>query len=115
MTQDDRDGNGKSCDHSDFTVNLDGSPSPGPGSGNFVSPPQAGTVSFFGNDNASFTISTILGGCSGFTAGTLTLTEILLPPGPFTLDATLNIGGTINVPSNARGSGTCEYTLIANY
>lgn len=97
-----------------FTVNLDGSPSPGPGSGDFLGGQNAGTASFFGNDNASFTILIIIGGCTGFT-GTVTLTEILLPPGPFTLDATLNIGGTVTLNSDASGSGFCTYTLSADY
>jgi uncharacterized protein DUF4402 len=102
-----------------FTVPFDGSPpSPGPGDGVFQGGQLTGAVSFFGNDNAPFTISIVIGGCSGFTAP-VTLTEILITPGPYTLDATLstaiNIGGTINVPSNASGSGFCTYTLNADY
>ena len=64
-----------------FTVNLDGSP--GPGSGDFLGGQNAGTVSFFGNDNASFTISIALGACQGFSTGTETslvahLTSVLM-------------------------------------
>lgn len=99
----------------DFTVNLDGSTTPGPGTGSFNGGQSEGRVSFFGNDNAVFTISILLGSCQGFTA-TVALTEIRLPPGPlYTLDTTLNIGGTVSVPSDAGGSGFCEFTLSADY
>jgi uncharacterized protein DUF4402 len=98
----------------DFTVPFDGSPPTlGPGNGVFQGGQLTGAVSFMGNDNVSFTISIILGGCN-FTAP-VTLTEILLTPGPYTLDTSLSIGGTINVPSNASGSGFCTYTLSADY
>ena len=73
-------------------------------------------MSFFGNDNAPFTISVGIDGCTGFTGTVTLLAPILLDPAPpYTFDVTVNYGGTITVDSNASGSGSCQYSVIADY
>lgn len=101
-----------------FTITPGGGLLPGPGSGSFINGQQVGQASLTGKDGELFLITVQplgTGACNGFPAGTVNVTEVTVTPGNGTLDAVLNIGGTLQVSSSAEGIGTCTFFLSAEY
>lgn len=100
----------------DFTVSPLGVSTAGAGDGSFVVNGTAGSLSVTGSDGLLADVTAAANGaCSGGTGVSLTAVA-LGGTNPYTLDATIPVGGTVSVTNAATAATfTCSYTVNASY
>jgi hypothetical protein len=100
----------------DFTVSPAGASTVGAGDGKFVVDGSAGSLSVTGSDSLLADVTAAANGaCSGGSGVSLTAVT-LGGTNPYTLDATIPVGGTVSVTNTASAATfTCSYTVTASY